>query len=265
MTGADAAADQLDLLVSGKREHPRYAVELPVRIKGVNREFDAIARDLSVGGVLIELPEDELAGREDAHLGPLEQLELIETHFRDSFDVQFNSEGVVLEAALVRMSVRPEAPDHLFLGCQFAHKLTDALQKKLGVKAGDEGMPGWQDVPELDSLPFEADPARPAYLMILDETDAVAGPRYMGPLTAMGGDLIVARIDGTTCDDVIACLAGRDLRVRVMSGARVIWEAEASICATRFMDGRRQGAEIAISPKASPGRKVRKLLRKRAA
>ncbi len=265
MTGPDVAGEQLDLLVSGKRAAPRYICEMAVRIKGVNREFEAIARDISVGGVLLELPETELAGKKSAQLGPVEQLDLIETHFRDSFDVSFREQGVAVEAALVRMSVRPEAPGMLYLGCQFAHQLTEELQRKLGVGAGTDGVPGWQEVVTLDELPFEADPGRPAYLMILDETEAVAGPRYMGPLTAMGGDLLVARIDGATCDDVTACLAGRDLRVRVMSGARVVWEAEASMLATRFLDGRRQGAEIAISPKAAPGRKVRKLLRKRKA
>jgi PilZ domain len=259
------AAEQLDLLVSGKRSSPRYITDMPVRIKGVNAEFEAVARDISTGGVLIELRQDTLAGCEDAGLGTVAQLGLVETHFRDNFDVQFSAQGVVMESALVRVSMRPETPASLFLGCQFAHPLSEEQQRKMGLAGGSVGAPAWEDVPELETLGLEADPLRPAYLMILDETEAVAGPRFMGPLTAVGRDLLVARIDGTTCDDVTACLAGRDLRVRVMSGARVVWEIEARMLATRFTDGRRQGAEVAVLPRSAPGRKVRKLMRRRAA
>jgi hypothetical protein len=264
MTTRDAQVDQLDALLSGKRLSRRRDVEMPVRIKAVRREFEALARDLSEGGVLLEVSHEELAGAPGAALGPAEQFDLIETHFRDSFDVQFTRQGVVVETTLVRMSVRPEAPNAVYFGCEFTHPLSEDLQSRLGVPIPHVGVPAWNKVPHLKDLP-PGMPEQPMHLLVFDGANNVAGPRYMGPIVAIGGDALVLRVENTSCEDVTHGLAGRELRIQVMRGARTLWASAATLLATRFVDGPRQGAEVALSTRERPTRKVRRLLRRSAA
>ena len=260
----DRASEQLDALVSGKRAFERHETDLPVVIKGVHREFVAVARDISIGGTLLELATEELAGHEGV-LGPAEQLDLIETHFRDAFDVQFEGCQVVVETTLVRLAVRPEMPQALFLGCQFAHPLSEEMQRRLGATPADLGVAEWDEVPALDGLRLVGDPGNPAYLLIYDDTLTVSGPRFMGRFCAMGSGVLVAHVDGIRRADLVAALAGRTLKIQVMHATRVVWDTEAHLLATRFVDGPGQGAEVALLPTHPPVRRLRKLLRRRAA
>lgn len=272
MAAEPAPSDQLAALLSGKRSSARRAVDLPVRIKGVRREFEARACDLSEGGVLLELAIDELVGVDRSAaggpvgpaVGPAEQLDLIETHFRDSFDVQFDAHGVVLEANLVRMSVRPEAPDVLLLGCQFAHVLGDEHQGRLGLRDAAAGTTPWGEVAAIQAPEYVHDPAHPAWVLVYDDEGPLAGPRFLGPLRALGGDVLVARLDGADAQGVALALCGRGVRLRVLRGSHVVWESPASLLATRFLDGASRGAEVAFLPGRAPGRRVRRLLRRRA-
>jgi hypothetical protein len=257
--------EQLDAMLSGKRRHLRRRLDLPLRIKGVHREFEGRARDLSEGGALIELTQAELAGEPGASLRPAEQLALIETHFRDSFDVQFPEQGVVIEAALVRMTVRPDAPELLLLGCQFAYPISENLQMRLGAPPPALGLPAWEQVEELERLTHVGDPAQPASLLVFDGTEEQAGPNALGTLTGLFGRALVARIGGTTCDDLTGRLAGRDLCAQVRRGARVVWEGPAKLLALRFRDDHGGSVEIALACDRAPGRRVRRLLRKRRA
>jgi hypothetical protein len=57
-------------------------------------------------------------------------------------------------------------------------------------------------------------------------------------------------------------MAGREMHARLMRGPQAIWAATATLLATRYLDGLRQGSEIALTTEPAPSRKVRKLFKR---
>ncbi len=260
--------DPLRAFLSGKRKSERHVVSLPVTVSGVKRECEATAVDLSNGGVLLSLSEQELrqasARRNNGYL------QAIQDNFRDGFDVHFPSCRVVVEAELVRMSVQPGEDGLVFLGCRFRHALSMDQRTRLGLagtvitKEGVDVLPTWLEVAPMEHMPYEPRPGRQTYALVYDRSDGLSGPRYAARVTGLGEAAVCIRIDHVELSNVTQRLGnGSQFRVSIVQGNKQLWASDATLVAARYLDTPGGGVEVALLADEPPGRNVTKHFRKR--
>ena len=152
--------DALAAFLSGKRSSPRHTVSLDAVLLGPELEVPVRMVDLSIGGTLLAIREVDLpvTERDD----PMRHLALIEQHFREGFDLRILSSGVVIEADLVRLTLRPGDEGYIFLGCRFRVPLTQRQQQDLGISAEEilQEDIAWEEVLSAATCPSFPVPAR---------------------------------------------------------------------------------------------------------
>jgi len=260
MSSAPHASARLDMLVSGKRRVDRLPVRLPVSLRGVQGEFEGTVHDLSMDGALVHVPVAALSGGE-APLGPAEQFALLERHFRDSFDLQFEGRDVVVEAQVVRLLVSPDAQVELALGCSFVHPLSEHQQTQLGLRDTSGDLLGWGEATLHHDLRWAADPARPVAAFLLNDVAVGTGPRFVGPVRALGRCALLVRLAGVAREDVVRDLGG-GTGVRVLRGARELCSAEVELVAVRYSDTPAPGTEILLATSVGLPRSLRRHFRR---
>lgn len=247
MDGGQTVEGSLDALVSGKRASPRHAVNLSAVVKAVRGEFRARMIDLSMDGALVAIPLEELGGTPGEPLGPAEQFGLLESHFRDSFDIHVPAAGVVMEAQVVRLVVTADRDDEVGIGCRFVQSLTEAQQAKLGMDTGDDDLMGWGEATLLHDIRWSADPARPVTSLLVDDSEGTSGPLFVGPVTAIGKRAILVRLWGLEPNAAIETLAGPGVRARIMRGRTVLLESACEPVSVRYIDTPRPGVELLLA------------------
>lgn len=241
--------DRLDALVSGKRRSPRRAVALPVRIKGAHGEFAAVTVDVSRDGALLRMQETELTGEGRGPLDAAEQFALTERHFRETFDIEFTEELVVVEAQLMRLCLGANDVGTLGLGCRFVYPLGTRRRTALGLTDMDEdddAQGDWEVAARLHDLRMRPRGTRPITALLFDDVGAVSGPVHLGRVVEAGQQALVVRLDGVEWVDVAQDIPGEDLLVCLQRGTRGILDARAHCVAVRYADGPKPGAEILL-------------------
>lgn len=261
MTLQPEPAAALDALVSGKRRVERRPVLLPARVRGVHAEFDGSVHDLSMDGALVRVPISTISDS-DEPLGPAEQFALLERHFRDSFDLQFTGSDVVVEAQVVRLLVTADDDGELALGCSFVQPLSEGQQRTLGLLDEDGGLPGWGEATLQHELRWSADPARPTAAFLLDETAGVAGPLFVGPVTALGRSTLLVRLRGSSREEVQLHLGDGPVELRVMRGSKALFVTPVELVTTRYSDTPPPGVDVLLACADPVPRAVRKHFRR---
>ncbi len=250
-------AAALDALVSGKRRVERRPVLLPARVRGVHAEFDGTVHDLSMDGALVRVPIHDISDAGQP-MGPAEQFALLERHFRDSFDLQFTDCDVAVEAQVVRLLVTADDDGELALGCSFVQPLSEGQQRSLGLLDEHGDMPAWGEATLQHELRWSADPARPTAAFLLDETAGVAGPLFVGPVTALGRSTLLVRLRGSSREEVQLHLGDGPVELRVMRGAKALFTTPVRLVTTRYSDTPAPGVDVLLTSDEPVPRSVRK-------
>lgn len=257
-----STAASLDALVAGKRAAPRLQVRIEARVKGLQGEYPCVIHDLSQDGALVAIPVAALGHESEEPLGPADQFALLEEHFRDSFDLQMTSCGVVVEAQVVRMVVTAEQTDDIALGCCFLEPLSEVQRQKLGLMDALDGeLASWGDATLAEPLTHAADPARPVTALLSDGDWERAGPLHLGPVAAVGRRGLVLQMWGKTREQVVGQVR-EGVGVRILHGTKQLFAGGVSLVATRYIDTPRPGVEALFICRAKLPRAVRRLFRR---
>lgn len=258
-------ADPLRAFLSGKREHKRHAVSLPIELVGQQWEFSGRCIDVSDGGALLALPEISL----DRALadGDDDYLSVLHRELSTGFDIRFVHNGVVVESELVRLSTAAGQSGLLYLGCRFQHALAPTQRLRLGVDAS--GGPGgavdapWLEAAPLERLPLEPRPGRMASALIFDGSPVLAGPRFAAEAIGLGDRALAVRIPGVDPSEVTMCLGTLGFEFHLVSGGKAVWTGQASLVAARYLDTPEGGVELVMLADSRPPRAARALFTKR--
>ncbi|MDJ0520517.1 MAG: PilZ domain-containing protein [Planctomycetota bacterium] len=265
MTGHTDTSTALDALVSGKRRVPRIVSRLPVRVKGVHGEFEGMVHDISVDGALVRIPVAEIDGAPSGPIGPAAQFELLERHFRDSFDLCFIPSDVIVEAQVVRLLVSSDedevsAPE-LALGCRFVSPLTPRQQSQLDVFGDCPGLEPWGQAATRHDLCRAANPSKPVTAFLQDGAEDLAGPRFVGRVRAIGRAALTVRLPGATRSRARTQLGDGPFSVRIMRGSRELLAVDAQLVTARYSDQPTPGCEVLLATGKPLPRAVRRLFR----
>jgi hypothetical protein len=261
MGGDTDIAGSLDALVAGKRATPRVPVRMAAVIRTAREELAAVVHDVSRDGALLGLPLSALC-EGDGPVGPAEQFALLERHFRESFDLLLPGQGVVVEAQVVRLVLTADASDALALGCCFVEPLGEEQQRALGLRDDEAGeRASWGEATLEHGLRRVADPARPVSALLLDGTSAQAGPLHLGPVAAIGRDVLLVKLWGVSAEAVAPALAAGGF-ARVLRGSGVLLETPVELLATRYTDAPRPGLDVLLRCPDGVPRAVRRCFRR---
>jgi len=219
-----------------------------VRIKGSQREFKAVSKDISMQGALILLPEEHLAAGDDGPLDAAAQFRLLDRHLGENFDIQFCAARMVVEARLTRFTLTTDRDGFLGLGCHFLYPLSEKQACALGLREEQELTdPEWEVSVCLLDVRRDSDPARPLTALLLDANEAVSGPAFLGPVLQAGRRALVVRLDGVSPDQARERLSDSELRVCLTRGTKRLLEVPADFVAVRYVDGARPGTDVLLA------------------
>lgn len=248
MSAVETSSERFDALVSGKRVSVRLPVTIGVRLKAAERDFEAVAKDLSMQGALILLPEQQLESVQGQSLDPAAQFALIDRHLGKSFDIQFHEAQVVVEARLVRFTLSCENEGNLGLGCELVHPFTDTQARALGLMGEDEDLgPDWDVSVGVHDVRRACDPARPLTALLRDANEIDNSAVFLGPVALAGRRAIVVRVEGTLPGEVGAGLTDLELQVCLARGTKQMTQLAATPVALRYVDGRRPTTDVLLS------------------
>jgi hypothetical protein len=249
MSAVETSSERFDALVSGKRASVRLPVSVRVRLKAAERDFEAVAQNLSIQGALILLQEQQLESAEGQSLDPAAQFALIDRHLGKSFDIQFHEAQVVVEARLVRFTLSCENEGHLGLGCELVHPFSEKQARALGLMGEDEDLgPDWDVSVGVHDVRRACDPARPLTALLRDANEIDSSAVFLGPVALAGRRAIVVRVEGTLPGEVGAGLTDlEELQVCLARGTEHMTQVAATPVALRYVDGRRPTTDVLLS------------------
>ena len=245
--------DALRAFLWGKRQSRRHSFALDVDVRGVFDEIAAMSIDISAAGVLLRVPTAALAP-EAAQEGEVDPFLLVQTHLRGSCRAHFRKCDVTVHVEVVRLDVRVDEPDFVYVGCRFAHPL-DREQLRRFALAPEEC------APEPHGLPSEMMPLRAANDPCVCRLYEVAGspaPVFEGEVLAIGGDTLCMRVEGHHATLAAVGLGGKELRVDVLEGDEVNWTTSAWLQTIGFPGDDLSELELGLLTDTPPGPNLRR-------
>lgn len=256
--------DPLAAFLSGKRASPRHLVSLDAVLLGPEVEVPVRLVDVSIGGTLIAIREVDMPGCDLDD--PMRHLAVIERHFRDGFDLRILEAGVVVEADLIRLTLRPGEEGSVFLGCRFRAPLSKRQQHELGIAAEemqDVDMAWDQDF--VSSGPsWVPGPGSTRWIMLYDGSADLAGPRFVAEVRSLGKKALIVHLAGADLADVGDRLSDASwIGFRMMRGSKSLWQSQARLVGARYVETGVPGVELCLETRLAPPRAARRGYRKR--
>ncbi len=248
--------DPLERHFAGKRGTERIPGAWPVALEGREGRVAAEVRDLSEGGLLVEILEDAFGT--DATEGRIPDcLARIESQFGSGLRVWFtDAQGVplALDAEVVRVMVGPGPHDGVRLGCRLLRAPDAAEQHQLGFDAAREGRTA--------STPR----GRPVAQALLYATSGpVLGPVATARLRSIDGPRVVLEVDAPADgSDLVARLGAPLVRITVTGRRGPEWDTLARLVDVHRDAGVAGAYAVALEPERPPPRAWRKAARRRA-
>jgi hypothetical protein len=247
--------DALRAFFSGKRRSDRRAARFRVELHGNGERVVGRTVDLSEGGVLVRIPDDE-AHPPETLPALLETMRLLEEHFQTGVTVGFPTLGLQIPVTPIRLSSQPAEGDGFLLGFRFDRALTHMETRKL--------------------LPTFAIPRGPLssvsksaalHALVFVESEAVIGPVLAGRVTALqDGTLDVRAEPSSAAPDgasAAALLRDRAARVRVTEAGKKLWEGPVRVVFAADASDGLGGVEVRVEAEAAMPPTVARLFRPR--
>jgi len=125
----------------GKRAAFRSTTDLPVTVEGARGSFQAVVRDISRGGVLLELHDSRLSAR-NRPTDLLRYAAMVAAALGRGFRLRIGDAFVSPRATVVRMAAAVEQSHAAnLLGCRFDRPLTAAECAQLGLSVEPDRPP----------------------------------------------------------------------------------------------------------------------------
>lgn len=247
--------DPLRAFLSGKRSAPRVPIDVPVYLGGHHGPLEGGTVDLSLGGAMVYLPIGDLRQVTDSE----DIFVCVQEHLGGSFDLRFDRAQVVLEAEVVRLVMRPDDPDHIYLGVRFVHDPTPAQISALGLGEIDGADPSLP----LEALPLIPREGAPTWAVIHGGTLGTQHAPFQGDVIAMGERALGLRLEQTSTAAVSRWLGRGALDVILLRDGRTLWQTKGDLLAARYLDRRVGTVEVGVLVAEHPPRRVRRGFRRR--
>jgi hypothetical protein len=248
--------DALRAFFSGKRRSDRRNARFRVELHANGERLYGRTVDLSEGGVLVRVPDDEARSTMPMP-ALLETMRLLEEKFQTGVSVGFPTLGVQIPVTPIRLASQPADGDGFLLGFRFDRPLTHTETRKL--------LPTFS-IPRgpLASLAK----ARTLHALVFVESEAVIGPALAGRVTALQGATLDVRAEASAAaangDAASELLRDRAARLRVTESGRRLWEGPVRVVyATDASDGL-GGVEVRVEAEVDLPPPVAKHFRARA-
>jgi hypothetical protein len=250
------APDPLRAFLWGKRQSRRHPLAMDVDVRGTLCEIAAMSLDLSACGVLLRVPTAALAPDAAAE-GSVDPFLLVETHFRGSCPAHFRKSGVKVHVEVVRLDLRSDEPEYLYLGCRFSRPLDDEQLQEFALAPEDVAA-------ELHALPSEMMDLRaagdPCICRLYAERDATV-PAFEGEVLGIGEDTMCLRVEGHHAPLAALGLCAKRIRVEVFTGDQVEWRCGAWLKTIGFPDKGLSELELGLVLDKAPGPALRQRFR----
>jgi len=216
-----ATPDPRDRNGLGRRVWRRVTCTHQVVCRGTGGELTGVVVDLSRGGVLIALDGPAVNGDHKKARAVVEDL------FPVGLEITFTRTGTQRRAKVARVTLQQGA--HLGIGCAFDEALTTVEALRLGVLAGDCGIPEAQD----DVLPYEPRNGTPLTLMLDGGDEDHVGPFALGSVVA-AGDRIVEAVLPIPPQAVYESCGDANFHASLVVGRDHLWEGPVTLVACRM-------------------------------
>lgn len=245
------ADDPLRAFLSGKRRSERHPVLFRVALSGGGQAVHGRTVDVSAGGVLIRVPDEEVGAS-----GPppplLDLLGLVEKHLQGEIEIAFPEISVRVPGTLVRMTVPPGEGGYFLLGCRFARPLAPAERERL--------LPA-ETAAARGPLALAPRPGATVQALVFVERPDLAGP-LAGLVVGVESGRFDVRFDSaaaSTAGAAESLLGDRTARVRLLEGGALLWEGAARILHARPVTAPARGVDVRFEagsplPKAAASR-----------
>jgi hypothetical protein len=210
---------------TGKRRSDPRPVRLRVDLHGNGKRVTGRSVDVSEGGVLVRLPDDE-ASPPQTMPAMLETLKLLEEHFQKGVVIGFPSVGIRVPVTPIRLASQPDDAPGFLLGFRFDRALEpDEVAKLLPASSAPRGPLGnvVKDGAALQALVFV-------------ESPQVLGPVLAGRVWAQEGSTVDVRVEPSAAAPDTSATSGllrdRPARLRVVEAGKALWEGPVHVVAT---------------------------------
>lgn len=251
--------DALRAFLWGKRQSRRHPLALDVDVTGALGVIAAMSMDVSADGVLLRIAASDLAPQAAAD-GEVDPFLLVQTHFRQACPAEFRKAGVKAHIEVVRLDVRPEERDFVYMGCRFSHPLEEEQLRRFSL-APEEC------TSELHALPSEMMPLQAAgdpCVARLYDLEGPSSPVFKGTLLGIGDGTLCMRVAGHHATLAAVGLGARELLVEVLTGDQVDWETSAWLQTIGFPGADTTELELGLITETAPKRKLKKRFRQAA-
>jgi hypothetical protein len=217
--------DALRAFFSGKRRSDRRPVRLRVDLHGDGKRVVGRSVDVSEGGVLVRIPDDE-ASPPPPMPAMLETLKLLEEHFQKGVVLGFPSIGIRVPVTPIRLASQPDDAPGFLLGFRFDR----ALEPDEGAKLvpASAAIRGPLATITRDGVALQA--------LVFVESPVVVGPVLVGRVWAHEASTLDVRVESTaaapTSEAASALLRDRPARLRLLEAGRTLWEGPVHVVAT---------------------------------
>lgn len=249
--------DALRAFLWGKRQSRRHPLALDVYVRGALGEIAAMSMDLSADGVLLRIAASALAP-DAAVEGEVDPFLLVQTHFRQACPAEFRKAGVTAHIEVVRLDVRPEDPDFVYVGCRFSHPLKAEQLRRFSLDLEECAS-------ELHVLPSEMMPLQAAgdpCVCRLYDVGGMSEPIFEGTVLGIGEGTLCMRVEGHHATLAAVGLCARELRIEVLTGDKVDWETPAWLQTIGFPGNDTSELELGLVTETVPNKKLRRRFRR---
>jgi hypothetical protein len=236
--------DALKAFFSGKRRSDRRAVRLRVELHGNGKRVVGRSVDVSEGGVLVRIPDDEAPAPETLP-AMLQTMKLLEEHFQTGVVIGFPSVAVRVPVTPIRLSSQPADGEGYLLGFRFDRALEpDEVAKLLPTPAAARG-----------PLAFVAKAGAALQALVFVESEAVMGPALAGVVTAQQGATLEVRAEASAAasnaESAAAVLRDRAARLRVSEAGKTLWEGPVRVVSTADAADGFGGVDVRVEAEAA--------------
>ena len=240
--------DALRAFLWGKRGSRRHPLALDVEVQAAFGDLQAMSIDVSGGGVLLRVPVAALAPDAAAD-GDVDPYLLVQTHFRGPCVARFPKCGVKAHIEAVRLDLRADEPDFLYVGCKFSRPLDAKQLRRFGLGAEECAA-------EIHALPSELMPLHAANDPCVARLFVVGGPNrpvFEGRVLAIGEGTLCMRVEGDHATLAAVGLGAKRLRIEVLAGDKVAWDASAWLRTIGFPSEDPTELELGLVTVENPG------------